>query len=251
MQSLWIEQDVLIDAESVSLLAPGVAAADRILCRHHGDPASVTAALLAGRPQPRPHWRNRLNVWLGYPWFHAQVLPWQPGLPAGDSHWRAYALALLRERGVTGPLRISLGAARYGHARLAFAADAAMLDALERQTSEKGWRVGRCQDVLSASLQRYHRQLHTPGQCLVLAEPAAMTCLWQSEAGWEDMITLQRTSDQRAGDSIAAAEALCGRAPVTDYAWASTVGPRQLPLAPQARWLGFPHSILVDRSCPA
>lgn len=251
MQSPWVKQDVLIDAHSVSLLAPGVAASDRLTCRHHGDPASVTAALLGGRPRRWPQWRNGLRLWLGYPWFHAQVLPWQPGLPASDKHWRAYALALLRERGVVGPLRISLGAARYGCARLAFAADAAMLDALERQVAEKGWRVWRCQDVLSASLQRYQRQLRAPGQCLVLAEPAAMTCLWQSAGGWDDMITLQCVPGHGSGDSLAAAEALCGRGPATDYAWASTVAPRHLPPAPQAHWLGFPHPILVDPSCAA
>lgn len=251
MRSLWNDQAVLIDAEHASLLAPGVTVDDRLKCRHEGDPASAVSALLGAIEKRRPRWRNRLNVWLGYPWFHGQLLPWQPGLQGGDSHWRGYAQAMLRERGVMGSFRVRLGPARHGLARLAFAADGTMLDALERKVAERGWSVAACRDVLSASLRRFPRPSRLHGQCLVVAEPAAMTCLWQSEQGWEDMITLQLAPGQPAHAGIAAAEALCGRPASVEYGWASTLAPQQLPPAPQARWLGFPHPSLASRSCPA
>jgi hypothetical protein len=249
--SLWNEQTVLIDAEHASLLAPGVASDDRMKVLHAGDPATAVASLLGAVERRGPRWRNRLNVWLGYPWFHGQLLAWQPGLKGGDSHWCNYAQALLRERGITGSLRVRLGAARYGQARLAFAADATMLDALERKVGEQGWTVAGCRDVLSASVQRFRGALSHAGQCLVLAERTAMTCLWQSEQGWQDMITLQMSPGQSADAGIAAAQALCARTAPAQYGWVSTLAPQQLPPAAQARWLGFPHAMLAERTWPA
>ena len=183
MRSLWNDQAVLIDAEQVSLLSPTKAVEDRLMCAHGGEPAEAVVALLATCARLRPWWRNRVHVWLGYPWTHTLLLPWQPGLPGGDTHWRGYAQALLRERGITLQTRVRLGPARHGHARLAVAADALMLDALEGKLREQKWALAACRDLLSASLQRYHRPARTEGACLVLAEASAVTCLWPSAQG--------------------------------------------------------------------
>ncbi|MGB3433878.1 hypothetical protein [Achromobacter sp.] len=249
MRSPWNEQAVLIDAEYASLFAPALPPETRLRCRHEGDPASAVAALLAMVRQRRPRWRNRLHVWLGYPWAQGQLLPWQPGMPGGDSHWRGYAQALLRERGMVGEWRVRLGAARHGRARLAVAADANLLDRLQRAVSESGWAMAGCRDLLSASLERYRRPLRQLGKCLVLAEAGAMTCVWQSPEGWDDMITLQLAPGQPPTSGVAAAEALCGRPIAAGYGWASTLSPQQSPAPPQARWLGFPHPMLGGQSC--
>ncbi|WMD18302.1 hypothetical protein RAS12_16795 [Achromobacter seleniivolatilans] len=249
MQSLWNEQAVLIDADNVTLLSPERAAAARLSCRHEGNPAAAVTALLGTLSLRRPQWRNRLHVWLGYPWAHAQFLPWQANLPVGADHWRAYAQALLRERGITAELRMRLSPARHGRARLAFAADATLLDTLERQLREQGWRLGACRDLLSATLLRYGRRVRGPAGGLVLAEPTAMTCLWHSAQGWDDLVTLETPPCQSADAAIAAAEALCGRPATLAYGWASACSQQQLPPPPQAQWLGFPHPMLAVRSC--
>ncbi|MGE8618102.1 MAG: hypothetical protein ACN6O0_09790 [Achromobacter spanius] len=250
MRSLWNDQAVLIDAEHVSLLSPTKAVDDRLKCGHGGEPAEAVAALLATCTRLRPWWRNRVHVWLGYPWTHTLLLPWQPGLPGGDTHWRGYAQALLRERGITLQTRVRLGPARHGHARLAVAADTLMLDALEGKLREQKWRLAACHDLLSASLQRYHRPARTEGACLVLAEAGAVTCLWPSAQGWEDVITLQRSPGQSHASAVAGAQALCNQPIVPECNWTSTLAPADLSLPSQARWLGFPHAMLGARSCP-
>ena len=108
MPSLWNERAMLIDAEKVTLLAPAAPLAHGRSRPHGGDPAGAAAELLADSRRRRGAWRNRLRVWIGYPWAHAQVLPWQVTLGGGDHQWEAYARALMRERGVAGPLRLRL-----------------------------------------------------------------------------------------------------------------------------------------------
>ena len=150
MPSLWNERAMLIDAEKVTLLAPAAPLAHGRSRPHGGDPAGAAAELLADSRRRRGAWRNRLRVWIGYPWAHAQVLPWQVTLGGGDHQWEAYARALMRERGVAGPLRLRLDAGRHGRARLAFGIDAGLLDALERMASAGGWRLWSCHDLLSS-----------------------------------------------------------------------------------------------------
>ncbi|CAB3713348.1 hypothetical protein [Achromobacter piechaudii] len=251
MQSLWNDQAVLIDADHVSLLSPTAVIEDRLRYGHGGAPAEAVAALLNACAVVRPRARNRVHVWLGYPWAQCALLPWQPGLPGGDSHWAGYAMALLRERGVTMQMRVRLGPARHGHARLGVAADAALLQALEDKLAEHKWTMATCSDLLSASLQRYHRLARTEGACLVLAEAGAVTCLWPSAHGWEDMITLQLAAGQSHADAVACAQALCNRPVVPECAWTSTLSAADLALPAEARWLGFPHASLGGRSCPA
>lgn len=251
MQSLWNDQAVLIDSEKVSLLSPTKAVHDRLQCDHGGEPAEAVAALLATCARLRPWWRNRVHVWLGYPWTHTLLMPWQPGLPGGDSHWCGYAQALLRERGITMQTRVRLGAAHHGHARLAAAADAVMLDALEGKLREQKWMLAGCRDLLSTSLHRYHRAARTEGACLVLAEAGAVTCLWPSAQSWEDMITLQLSPGQSHAAAVAGAQALCNQPVVPACAWMSTLAPADVSLPVEARWLGFPHAMLGARSCPA
>ncbi|WZB61975.1 hypothetical protein WJ970_34615 [Achromobacter xylosoxidans] len=195
MPSLWNERAMLIDAEKVALLAPAAPLAHGRSRPHGGDPAGAAAELLADSRRRRGAWRNRLRVWIGYPWAHAQVLPWQVTLGGGDHQWEAYARALMRERGVAGPLRLRLEAGRHGRARLAFGIDAGLLDALERMASAGGWRLWSCHDLLSSCLARHRAALRDSGG-LVLAETGALSCLWRSAQGWEDLITLRRDPGQ-------------------------------------------------------
>ena len=88
MPSLWNERAMLIDAEKVTLLAPAAPLAHGRSRPHGGDPAGAAAELLADSRRRRG-WRNRLRVWIGYPWAHAQVLPWQVTLGGGDHQWEA------------------------------------------------------------------------------------------------------------------------------------------------------------------
>ena len=183
-------------------------------------------------------------MWIGYPWAHAQVLPWQITLGGGDHQWEAYARALMRERGVAGPLRLRLEAGRHGRARLAFGIDAGLLDALERMASAGGWRLWSCHDLLSSCLARYRAALRDSGG-LVLAETGALSCLWRSAQGWEDLITLRRDPGQSLETLLSAAELLCGRVGGNGYRWSSLCAPDALPLPDASRWLGAPHPMLA------
>ena len=193
----------------MTLLAPAAPLAHGRSRPHGGDPAGAAAELLADSRRRRGAWRNRLRVWIGYPWAHAQVLPWQVTLGGGDHQWEAYARALMRERGVAGPLRLRLDAGRHGRARLAFGIDAGLLDALERMASAGGWRLWSCHDLLSSCLARHRTALRDSGG-LVLAETGALSCLWRSAQGWEDLITLRRDPGQSLETLLSAAELLCG-----------------------------------------
>ena len=228
MPSLWNERAMLIDAEKVTLLAPAAPLAHGRSRPHGGDPAGAAAELLADSRRRRGAWRNRLRVWIGYPWAHAQVLPWQVTLGGGDHQWEAYARALMRERGVAGPLRLRLDAGRHGRARLAFGIDAGLLDALERMASAGGWRLWSCHDLLSSCLARHRTALRDSGG-LVLAETGALSCLWRSAQGWEDLITLRRDPGQSLETLLSAAELLCGRAGGNGYRWSSLCAPDALP----------------------
>ncbi|MDX3988865.1 MAG: hypothetical protein QHC88_26755 [Achromobacter sp.] len=250
MPSLWNDHAVLIDAEHVSLLSTTTAVHERLKIVHDGQPAEAVSALLASRPSVRPRWRNRVRIWLGYPWVHTVRLPWQPGLPGGDTHWCGYAQALLRERGIAIPTRVRLGPASHGQARLAVAADAVMLDALEAQLREQKWTVAACHDLLSSALHRFQRAVRTDGACLVLAEAGAVTCLWPSAQGWEDMITLQLSPGQSHASAVASAQALCDRPVMPQCAWTSTLVSPDVALPEDARGLGFPHAMLGGRTCP-
>ena len=244
MPSLWNERAMLIDAEKVALLAPAAPLAHGRSRPHGGDPAGAAAELLADSRRRRGAWRNRLRVWIGYPWAHAQVLPWQVTLGGGDHQWEAYARALMRERGVAGPLRLRLDAGRHGRARLAFGIDAGLLDALERMASAGGWRLWSCHDLLSSCLARHRAALRDSGG-LVLAETGALSCLWRSAQGWEDLITLRRDPGQSLETLLSAAELLCGRAGGNGYRWSSLCAPDALPLPDASRWLGAPHPMLA------
>ncbi|WP_202948712.1 hypothetical protein, partial [Chromobacterium haemolyticum] len=140
----WNDRIVLIDAELATLLPPGDIPGQPWRCRHHGKPAEALAMLLGGVKRRRPAWRNRVQVLLGYPWAHSQLLPWQDGLPGQRGQWRAYAQGLLRERGVAGELDIRLAPAAYGAARLAFAAQLPLVAGLRAAAREAGWWLAGC-----------------------------------------------------------------------------------------------------------
>lgn len=245
----WNDRIVLIDAELATLLPPDDIPGQPWRCRHHGKPAEALAMLLGGVKRRRLAWRNRVQVLLGYPWAHSQLLPWQDGLSGQRGQWRAYAQGLLRERGVAGELDIRLAPAAYGATRLAFAAQLPLVADLRAAAREAGWRLAGCRDLLSSCLQHHPRAPASGG--LVLAEAGAVTCLWRGERGWEELLTLALAPGQRAAEGVAAAEALCGREPGGDYDWCATQGPTQQPLAARARWLGFPHPLLASQSCAA
>lgn len=245
----WNERTVLIEAEEAILLPDVASEGKRWRCRHHGKPAEALAMLLGGAARARPAWRNRVHVLLGYPWAHSQLLPWQDGLAGRQAQWRAYALGLMRERGIGGELALRLTPPRHGAARLACAADAALLGEIAGAARAAGWRLAGCRDLLSSSLQRYQRALAQDRRALVVAEAGAVTCLWRGERDWEQLLTLALAPGQSAIDGVAAAEALCGREPGGAYCWAATLGPAQQPMAAQARWLGFPHPLLERLPC--
>ena len=208
---------------------------------HGGDPGAA-AELLADSRRRRGAWRNRLRVWIGYPWAHAQVLPWQVTLGGGDHQWEAYARALMRERGVAGPLRLRLDAGRHGRARLAFGIDAGLLDALERMASAGGWRLWSCHDLLSSCGAASHALRDSGG--LVLAETGALSCLWRSAQGWEDLITLRRDPGQSLETLLSAAELLWPRGRERlSLVVPVRAGCAALPDA--SRWLGAPHPMLA------
>ena len=243
MPSLWNERAMLIDAEKVTLLAPAAPLAHGRSRPHGGDPAGAAAELLADSRRRRGAWRNRLRVWIGYPWAHAQVLPWQVTLGGGDHQWEAYARALMRERGVAGPLRLRLDAGRHGRARLAFGIDAGLLDALERMARQAAGGFGPAticclpawRGITAAARQR------RPGagrdRCAELPV-AVRTGLGRSDH-----------AAPRPGQSLetllSAAELLCGRAGGNGYRWSSLCAPDALPLPDASRWLGAPHPMLA------
>ena len=117
----------------------------------------------------------------------------------------AGADARARRRRTAAP---AVGCGRHGRARLAFGIDAGLLDALERMASAGGWRLWSCHDLLSSCLAR-HRTARDSGG-LVLAETGALSCLWRSAQGWEDLITLRRDPGQSLETLLSAAELLCG-----------------------------------------
>lgn len=237
---------MLIDADKVSVLSASTPREQGWTRQHGGDPAAAVAELLAGMRRRGGAWRNRLRVWLGYPWAQAQVLPWQAQLGGGDSHWEAYALGLMRERGIDGPLRLRLDPGAYGRARMAYGADAEMLDALEASVSAGGWRLQACHDLLSSCLSIHRAVLRDAGQGLVLVEAEALSCLWWSDQGWDDLITLRREPAGPVDALVSAAELLCGREGGTDYCWSAVGGSMALPAREPARWLGAPHPLLAE-----
>ena len=110
----WNERTVLIEAEEAILL-PDVASEALALPppRQAGAGAGYAAG---GAARARPAWRNRVHVLLGYPWAHSQLLPWQDGLAGRQAQWRAYALGLMRERGIGGELALRLTPPRHAAA---------------------------------------------------------------------------------------------------------------------------------------
>ena len=153
----------------------------------------------------RGAWRNRLRVWIGYPWAHAQVLPWQITLGGGDHQWEAYARALMRARRRrtaapavgSGPPRPSSAGVRHR-----------CRPARRAGTHGLGRRLAalvlpRSAVFLSGAVSR---RCDSGG--LVLAETGALSCLWRSAQGWEDLITLRRDPGQSLETLLSAAELL-------------------------------------------
>ena len=239
MPSLWNERAMLIDAEKVTLLAPAALLAHGRSRPHGGDPPARLPNCWPIRGAGA--WRNRLRVFIRGRM--RMVLPWQ-ARRCGDHHGGglcAGADARARRRRTAAP---AVGCGRHGRARLAFGIDAGLLDALERMASAGGWRLWSCHDLLSSCLARHRTALRDSGG-LVLAETGALSCLWRSAQGWEDLITLRRDPGQSLETLLSAAELLCGRAGGNGYRWSSLCAPDALPLPDASRWLGAPHPMLA------
>ncbi|MFC5475723.1 hypothetical protein [Paraherbaspirillum soli] len=246
----WNEYVALIDAEHVALSAPPQTRQRKdadlqppVRCRHEGNPAAALATLLQGVQPSLLAKRQRLQVLLGYPWASSVVLPWQPGLAGNDASWSGYAQGLLREQGFESPLRVRVERAGFGQARLAFAADAALLDGIAAQIVEAGWYLSGCRDLMSATLLRYRRQLMAADYTLTIVEPGAVTTLVRSEREWRDVATLVLADGQSASEALGATELLTQQAQQTPPAnryWSGTVDAAAVSMQADAIWLGSP-----------
>lgn len=240
---------VLIDAERVWLAGAADAKGESVpparAC-HRGDPASTLAELLAQLPKRRSRFLrlpSRLRVLLGAPWTYGALLPWQDNL-WDDGAWRAYALAVLASQGVETrdtALHLCIESAGFGHARLASAVDAQLVERLQDSAMSAGWRIVQCRDTLSTAAARHARCMPRDA-VLALFEPTMLTCLFRQAGQWTDLTSLARAPGQSPSEALGVAMVL-SRAPAgLPVCTVDTVAHPDIVLEPGWTRLGAPDA---------
>lgn len=242
MSSLSVEVIARLDDSGVHWAARGLAPRRGAVLQGHapGGWAEACAAALAAMPRGRLRRFDRIAVWLGFPYVHYAVLPWQPFRDPADCEALAQALFDEWLEGAGGERCVAVADAPYGAPRLAVAVEAALLQGLQALLHDDGLRRVQCQPLLLVALVQFARRLR-PDCAFALSEPQALTCIHRRGGQWSAVCSLGSSPGAAVEARLGAAGALLGEAPAP-----TLVAGTEAPLAPAAdgeshawQWLGL------------
>lgn len=210
-------------------------------------PLSAAVDLLQRAPRGGMRDDDTLTVLLAYPYVRHAVLPWDSGLTTA-ADWQAHANAIFDAQygGYDCDAlsqQIVIDPAPDGHARLAMAVDAAMMQGLHTLARAHNLRLVSCRSLLMAAVHR-HRD-HLVDDCVLsLPQQDAFECLYRKQGLWQTVRRVPAVQDAALGQVALQKENVAPLLAMMPF----TGNPRQRQEnAPATRWLGAAHPWLEER----
>lgn len=166
------------------------------------DPVSAIADLFKRAPRGRVKMADKLTVLLGYPYVQHAVLPWHQSL-AKPADWQEYAASIFDKQygGESSSRKIVIDPASAGQPRLAAAANAALIDALQVLTRTHKLRMVSCMSLLTAAIQHHWDQLED--DCVLsLPQHDTFECLFRKQGTWQAVRRMPAMPDAVSGRAI-------------------------------------------------
>jgi len=216
------------------------------------DPLSAIADLFERTPRGRLKKADKLTVLLGYPYVKHAVLPWQSGLST-SADWQSYANAVFeaRDGAADPPRQIVVDAAPSGQPRLALAADAELIQGLQKLAAQHKLRLASCTSLLATAVHQYWNVLED--DCVLsLPQTDALECLFRKQGAWQGVYGMAVAPEAELAASVAAAAMFSKATAATESTtpllavtpFLSTSGQAQASTH-SARWLGPAHPWLA------